>query len=74
MAVDGSISQAELDKLMGLEPLEKLQVEEHVWLIKSKDNQRLFGGRCFSYFEAQNLLQQASKSYPGVELYIKQVK
>lgn len=61
---EGSISQGELDALFGTATLEELQEEpQHIWLVKSEDNRSVFGGRCFSLWQAQSLSDKVYKEY-----------
>lgn len=76
---NGGISQDELDKLLnsrtGLENLPNYHPKEApVWIIKDLTNRAVYGGRCWSYMEAQNLLNSAMKSYPDNSFEIRQVR
>lgn len=68
-----TIKQNELDSLFGLETLEPLD-ETHVWLVKNRANNSILGGRNYSYSQAQQTLEKASKDYPNYKLEIIQVK
>ena len=76
MGNDVSISQDELNNLFSkVEDLEPLEEEvQHIWLLKDKTTRAVVGGRCFSYFQAQNLLQKATKDYPDHQIEIIQYK
>lgn len=69
---DISLSQDELEKLGigSLTPLEP--IENHVWIVKSQYS--VIGGRCFSFAQAQSLLQKAMKDYPSYNLKIVQLR
>lgn len=70
---DGSISQNELDQLFGLGDLKELPSEEHIWIVKVR-NGGVMGGRCYTLWTAQSLMEKAKKDYPGVEMDVKQIK
>lgn len=68
-----AIKQDELDSLFGLEDLGSLD-EIHIWLVKNRVNNSILGGRNYSYSQAQQTLEKASKDYPNYKLEIIQVK
>jgi hypothetical protein len=68
-----AIKQDELDDLFNLETLETLD-EIHIWLVKNKANNSILGGRNYSYSQAQQTLEKASKDYPFYNLEIIQAR
>ena len=68
-----TIKQDELDNLFELEALEPLD-EIHIWLVKNRANNSILGGRNYSYSQARQTLEKASKDYPDYKLEIIQVK
>lgn len=68
-----TIKQDELDDLFELEALELLD-EVHIWLVKNKANNSILGGRNYSYSQARQTLEKASKDYPDYKLEIIQVR
>lgn len=74
---EATVSQSELDKLLGLEPLEELPTAKEfneVWIVKNITNHSVVGGRCHDQFEANNLLYKAQKDYPDCKLEVKRLK
>lgn len=71
MANEATVSQAELDKLFSdYGPNGKV----HIWVIKCKAHHSIIGYRCFSYNQALNLLQVATKDYPQYPMEIVQIR
>ena len=68
-----AIKQDELDSLFGLDDSGPLG-ETHIWLVKNKTNNSILGGRNYTYSQAQQTLDKASKEHPDYKLEIIQVK
>ena len=68
-----TIKQDELDSLFELETLEPLD-EIHIWLVKNRAINSILVGRNYSYSQARQTLEKASKDYPDYKLEIIQVK
>lgn len=73
-----TVSQSEIDALLDggeeLEPLEEEKEVKHIWIVKNKSfHGAVVGGRNYSYFQAQQVMEKAMKEHPGDQMEIIQL-